>query len=67
MHVHQTSPTVLSAFDACMAIQVIEVVHGCEDTGVNSRNRKLIVFVHGGAWGSGCTWSEYLLCVVAPL
>lgn len=35
-------------------LQVIEVVHPAE--GVAGGRAKLIIFVHGGAWGSGRTW-----------
>ena len=34
--------------------QVIEVVRPAE--GVGDGRPKVIVFVHGGAWGSGRTW-----------
>lgn len=45
-------------------VQVIEVVHPTRES-IESRERagekpKLIVFMHGGAWGSGCTWSVCL-------
>eukprot|EP00752_Nemacystus_decipiens_P010065 g8969.t1 len=49
--------------------QIIEVVHPTREsveTKARARERggekpKLVVFVHGGAWGSGCTWMYRLL------
>lgn len=40
--------------------QVIEVVHPARGVGDPRRRAgekpKLVIFVHGGAWGSGATW-----------
>ncbi|CAM9169542.1 unnamed protein product [Ectocarpus sp. 4 AP-2014] len=47
--------------------QVIEVVHPVRDDGPSrsavgdDERPKLIVFVHGGAWGSGSTWMYRLM------
>ncbi|CAM9496361.1 unnamed protein product [Ectocarpus fasciculatus] len=47
--------------------QVIEVVHPVRDDGPSrsavgdGERPKLIVFVHGGAWGSGSTWMYRLM------